>query len=387
MSKQKYTITIEPLTAVHIGTGEELTPLDYKVADSKQGNKLYVKFSSDSILDRLVKENKKEELVKFERASVNGNMQELQKFFQKNCTGQDIDYICSMTKKFYAAYLENAKKDPLENAAKVLQMYRPEGQPNPVIPGSSLKGSIRTAVLNNRMSKLSDDKYNNLLDTVNNSNKYGKPEKEIQQVLLDNVSGKEKTDPFRSVLIGDATFQSKGSQLVGQMKNISFNQAEQELSEIPKLQIQAEVIKGILSGLESTSEFSLTIDTDLQKTELQNKFSIDSILLDEIRESCNYFYMREFKTEYEKFYKDAVDGVDLITKLNQVLSEINNSKNQFMIRVGRWSQVEFVTLEENFRHPKTPKLKDKVQGYGGTRTVFDLDGEYLPMGWCKCTIN
>ena len=66
----------------------------------------------------------------------------------------------------------------------------------------------------------------------------------------------------------------------------------------------------------------------------------------------------------------------------------NKNDNSFVIRVGRWSQVEFVTFGSDFRSPKTsPGKGGKPKGWGGTRTLFDYNGQYLPMGWCKCTIK
>ena len=57
--KERYKLTIEPLTPVHIGTGVELTPLDYKVT-SKLGTtdfkkNMYFKFSSDNRINFLLK--------------------------------------------------------------------------------------------------------------------------------------------------------------------------------------------------------------------------------------------------------------------------------------------------------------------------------------------
>lgn len=83
--KERYKLTIEPLTPVHIGMGVELTPLDYKVT-SKLGTtdlkkNMYFKFSSDKILKRMIESGDSQKLAKFEEASVKGNMKELQSFF------------------------------------------------------------------------------------------------------------------------------------------------------------------------------------------------------------------------------------------------------------------------------------------------------------------
>ena len=82
MRRKLYTLT--PVTGVHIGTGEELTCLDYKVVSSSGKKPLYVKFSSDRILQRIVNDEKA--MAAFENASVSGNMKELQGFFHQKCT-------------------------------------------------------------------------------------------------------------------------------------------------------------------------------------------------------------------------------------------------------------------------------------------------------------
>jgi len=105
------------------------------------------------------------------------------------------------------------------------------------------------------------------------------------------------------------------------------------------------------------------------------------------RKDCNDFYWRAFNEEYNYFYEGIGDGSDeLLKELKNSLEKVVNAKagKQFIVRVGRWSQVDFVTFPEGFRKPETRKNKfGKPLGYGNTRTLFDCgDGRYLPMGWC-----
>jgi len=378
MARKLYTIT--PLTAIHIGTGDELTFLDYKIASSGENEEeKYIKFSNDRILQRLMEDE--QERTAFERASVNGNMAELQKFFQDNCTCEnDIDYRCEITGDFSKTYNENLDKDPHENAAKVLQMYRAQGTPYPVIPGSSLKGSIRTALLNKYLDDLSDGDYEHLHKNFELEKNLDKANNLLQQKLLDYSDA--KNDPLRAVAIPDCSFKANGTQLVGGLKLVSLSLDPLET------QIQAEVIKGELLGGSAAAELCISIDDKLQKTPFSLRREdrpkcLKTIQFDDIHKSCNDFYWDEFKKEYDKFYKNVNDGTtELIVKLKNRLEEAM-TKGQFIIRVGRWSQVEFVTLEKNFRKPKTKKDKfGKPIGYGKTRTLFNYDGKYLPMGWC-----
>jgi CRISPR-associated protein Csm5 len=405
MAKEHYTLTLTPLTGVHIGNGEELTPLDYKIAkkvgDLDFKKEMYWKFSSDRILQRL--SGDKKALTAFERASAEGNMKELQRFFQDRCTEKkDTDYPCEITKNFYRTFEKNRDKDPYENAAKVLQMYHTEGTPRPVIPGSSVKGAVRTALLNWFFNKRSSNERERLrnnfiqeMEVARNNDffhewkaaaRYG----EIMQKKLFDYED-PKNDPLRCIFISDCSFKATGTQLVGGLKIVSFDKVTESL-ESAGTQIQAEVLKGALLGGSASSELEITIDRDLQKTPIPLKQRGDersfpkllkAISFKDIQNACNEFYWDEFKTEYKNFYKDVNDGNEaLIVQLKNRLEEAVSTPGQFIIRVGRWSQVEFVTFDEKFRKPKTRMIRGRPLPSGTTRTVFDYDGKYAPMGWC-----
>ena len=373
MAKEHYTLTVEPVTCVHIGTGEQLSPLDYKISRSKQGNDLFVNFSSDSILKRIAADPKKS--AEFERLSSGGDMKALAGFFHENAKNADINYICHCTREFLKIWEENKDKDPLQNGRFVEQMYR-QGM-RPVIPGSSLKGSVRTAILNAALE-----------DCYNRNNLRGKKDNQIQKELLDFKDA--KNDPFRTLQFGDCVFDGRGTQIVGALKNIKTDR-DGEVVEHKTSQILAEAIKGYFmhdgtdANLAGEARFALDVDLAEEKEAVSKKITIQDIV-----NNCNDFYWREFKTEYEKFYKNACGSeCDAITKLHKELkavAEDAQKQNEFIIRVGRWSQVEFVTFDENFRSPKTRRGKDgKPLPYGKTRTVFNYDGLYLPLGWCRCS--
>ena len=386
MPKKIYTIEIEPLTGVHIGTGETLTPIDYAVKPINRKD-MYLKFSSDKILDRLISEGG--DLSAFYTASDNRNMKALRNFFHAHLTNSgDIDYPCDVTAGFLQAYTRNKNKDPLENAAEVLQMYRPAGSKQPVIPGSSLKGAIRTAVLNDLLNGLAEKDFNEQEKLFESEKNKAKFESVLQHRLL--RCNDPKNDPFRTVLIEDTVFEPKNTQLVGLLKNISASNDEL----IPlQLQLQAEVLRGTLIGGSAKAHTHLIIDEGLQRAFIaenegkKNKgFRFNkAISMGDIAAACNIFFWDEFDSEYKNFYKNVASGTDIIVKLRTQLDAASSTKGSFIVRVGRWSQIEFMTFEEAFRQPKVPMKGGKLRESGTTRTVFDYDGEYVPLGWCKCT--
>lgn len=385
--KERYKIKIEPLTAVHIGTGEKCTPLDYKIT-SKIGNtdlkkNMYLKFSSDKILNRLIESKNQEKVKQFDVASVKGNMKELQSFFQENLTDfSDIDYPCEITSDFLKIYQKNREKDPLDNALEVWQIYRPEGKKTPVIPGSSIKGAIRTAVLNSILYNISDENYNDLKEKFSEE----KNKKNFDSVLQKELLGKysdAKNDPFRSIRFSDCTFPAKDSQIVVSLSNITVDKRAQSFAS-NEMMILAEAIKGRFMESTLSTDGLVEINSDL----FSKKQTSYNITMKDIIKSCNEFFSIQFDNEYDKFYANSYDdSCNFINKLKKEIDSICKTENSFVVRLGRWSQVEFVTFGSDFRTPKTPVRKGKVIPHGTSRTVLNYNGQYLPMGWCKCTVE
>lgn len=391
MAKKIYKLEIEPLTGVHIGTGEALTPLDYIVQNTKSGSDIYMKFSSDAILNELI--SKHENLAEFYTASDRNDMTGVMEFFQKHISNAAIEYPCNVTPGFWENYRKNKNNDPIENAREVLQMYRPSGSKKPVIPGGSLKGAIRTAVLDDVLTRTYSDQndFYRRKDEFEEARNYKHYEGKMQKELL--AYNDAKNDPFRTLLIADAEFPAENTQLVGMLQNISLANASTGINRSSSMQIQAEIIRGSLIGGQAKTATTVTIDEALQKAKIKNdrksfsfgKNTTKIISMKEIAGACNYFFINNFKEEYEKFYKNANGHVEIISQLHAALHAAINEKNTFIVRVGRWSQVEFMTFQEAFRKPKVPNRGGRSQGYGNSRTVFDYDGEYVPLGWCKCT--
>jgi len=200
-----------------------------------------------------------------------------------------------------------------------------------------------------------------------------------------------KNDPLRAVSFSDCLFKATDTQLVGGLNLVSFSEQTGSLEPIGT-QIQAEVLRGELLEGKAVSELCISINDMLQKTPFPSQREeppkrIKTIAFDDIHKHCNDFYWTEFQNEYDTFYKDLYDGTEkLIAELKSKLEAAVKSEKQFIIRVGRWSQVEFVTFKDDFRKPFTKKDKyGKPLGYGGTRTLFDYNGKYAPLGWCVLT--
>lgn len=392
--KEIYKIKIEPLTAVHIGSGNTLSPLDYAIEKPNNSTeKRYVKFSSDKIIDTILSTGTAQQKQELQNVSDLNDINALAKLFRKHFY-LGIDYDSKVTHDFLNLYSTKIGSGLFTNSLEVNQMFHHSA--NPYIPGSSIKGAVRTAILNQALKDLPQERYDDLLKMADkekslDSKKSGRYEKKIQNKALLMLSVKNiddaKLDPFRCVEISDCEFSAK-NQLVARMENAKIDKFKKELCSV-SMQIIAETIPGKLADCNASSGFTIKINEDLQNIELPTGFCINKqIDLQEIISACNLFFKSCFDEEYKRFYKNAYERVDKICELKKIIDSIpENSETEFLIRLGRWSQIEYVTFEDNFRNPKTPIKKGKVMPYGTSRTVLNYDGQYLPMGWCKCTVE
>lgn len=389
--KEQYTLSLEAISPIHIGNGEKRLPLDYKVSDElgklQFKNPQFLAFSSDAILQKLISENKTNELKQFEMFVEKNKMRDLQFFFHEHFTGTDeLDYPCEVTNEFEDLYFDKIENAAEENALEVLEMERVRGKQSPLLAGSSLKGSIRTAVLNALLNEKHNTDVFGFQYLKNLSREKKVNDTEIENKLLNANDAKD--DPFRCIEIADTVFPAK-MQIVGRVKNFGFSKWSDDLKE-KSMQIVAEAVRGLLIDGDAKTQTTFSINTDLQKSQL-DKFAIrKKITKKMIAESCNDFFISQFENEYKKFYaKQSDPAFRRIRDLKKIIDEVKmkNDENEFVIRVGRWSQVEFVTLEK-IKKPKTRSNKNKKPfPYGTSRWLFEYNGNYVPFGWCKCRLE
>src|SRR5574344_936957 len=139
--KKNYTLSIEPLTAVHIGTGETLSPVDYVILSAADRPKRYFKLSIDRILQRICKNPKA--TVAFENAMHSFDMKEF-----NSCLNipADVDYSCGVVSNFETTNTQNDAREVLQTF-HTSNLFKQGHLMKPTIPGSSIKGAVRTALL------------------------------------------------------------------------------------------------------------------------------------------------------------------------------------------------------------------------------------------------
>lgn len=387
-------IRLEFITPVHIGSGEYLNPFDYVIKD----NYCY-RINYTSFLDYL-SATKKEE---FNNLINNNRFIELRKFIVQNFNPSNENsylYKTSISKNFKDAYLKNI--DNPENKL-VLQGFIRRGDYKPFIPGSSIKGAIRTAVLNyileNKYLKENVDIESKIIDAFKNISKKHNinnrdiDSKKIEYFLLNNENAKINipNDPFRLLEIPDITLSDNDDILVEQIVNrrIKGNkltptrQSWQMFYEITNSKVTTNLQSSIFTRT-LVINFKNVIRKKLKNLSNNKLSNIISFFLDEelIIKACNSFYKKIALNEYKKYFETYIpENLNEIKKIMSLLGVYDENSNDryFILRLGRFVHKESMTfIDLN----KIKKIKDKK--VSGKSRYFVND--HIPLGWVKVHI-
>ena len=336
---ESYNVRLHIISPVHVGSGQELDPFSYVIRDNKlliidlakwienfsDKETLYQKMDSEDYIDL--------------RNYIAKN------FNDDNAVLTTIDVKSSEVVRTYkkAVYDKTSKNQALINF-----MTRNEITKIPYLPGSSVKGAIRTAIAN--MFVISA----NIKSGDSYKSGYNK-----------KIFGKSTDDPMKNLKISDVSLEKFGSVIFEAREHSPKDKKTPKDSyeaAVSFCQIGTPVVYPLKISLNPFPLHGEIVDT---------KFLIDSL---------HRFYMPKFIEEYEKFYKDESykDIRQAIAPLN--MEALRLKTNEAFVRIGHFSHVECVTLDK-IRSPKTRKGKDgKPLPWGKTRTL--ANGIY-PFGWVK----
>ncbi|GAB4172028.1 MAG: type III-A CRISPR-associated RAMP protein Csm5 [Calditrichia bacterium] len=351
---KRYKLICEPITPVHIGTGRELDPLHYVIKDDR-----FLRTSPELFYKSLSEDKKNTFMDLIEE----DNFLQIRQFVAEHLPSEAVIYSANVSPMVLKTY--RAKLDNINNQLLIGEMIRNLRTSAPIIPGSSLKGAIRTAIVSGIASELSID-----------TNRRGWIPNFEKNVLKYKDA---KSDPFRAIQITDCEIFGNNTNSVSEFYNFKENRRGGD--DLAQMQMIKEHITGSISGGDSQGEAVLTIHEELftfrNSLGRWEPLGVE-IDIEFIMEHVFDFYMNNFKKEYDKFYKNSRNK-DIKTqadKIMGILEEIEQHSEQLLLRVGRFSQVENVTVEK-YRQP------DK-RVYGTTR---NLSEEYLPAGLIKITVS
>ncbi|CUU09193.1 CRISPR type III-A/MTUBE-associated RAMP protein Csm5 [Candidatus Thermokryptus mobilis] len=367
--KQVLKVLYRIITPIHIGMGADISPFEYVIKD---GN--FYRIESDDLISGL----SEEQLKRFYSYIESNNLIGLRNVILENFNESYAKYKISVTRSVVEKYDKSI--NDVRNQLLISPFIRSVSDFRPYLPGSSIKGAIRTAIINdavqNEIKKIGRHKLKEFQKKL--FDKKGHWELELVGAIVKTRGGERsdaKRDPFRVLKVSDVYLSDEFFH-VGEVLNASVNERRGRVETVG-IQMFKEVLLGEVN-LSKPVEFEgeIRIDEILSEAKYKGIETEDRIekwipmalSKDYIIKTCNDFYLNEFKRERE-FFEFAVDMHDVLDKIGKILSP---SKDEFVIRVGRFSGVTAVTVNE-IRKPHNKK-------WGNTKNLFE--GKF-PMGWVK----
>ena len=381
-----YDCQLIPLTPIQIGSGEELFPYNYVVK-----NKKYYRIDINDVIDNFSDETKKEFLRILESKSESIDTVKIRTFINKNYNkGYGYLYQLEVDTEFLRKYESkiSGSKSNEENNLSVKEFIG--GNEGKYIPGSSIKGALRTAFLSSKMTlkqkyKLDRNKRVKTSPFVLMvSDSTPKKEGDTREArLLGLVKLEPKFDPFKQMTVTDTNCDRENF-IVAEMKRIGEKKKGRK-TEFPMG--FSEVTKSKLGG---DKEFSFNFQLTMKEPE---------ILIDTWKELSKANRQGENEVPViEKLVK--IETEELIDALNNKAKKmIASDKVAFRAYDNREGEYACELLEKELEKLKENEALIRIgKGAGFNSTTFNLYNtcclvhtrvvaSKLPVGWAKIVFN
>lgn len=367
---EKIPCSIEVLTPVHVGSGVKLA----------EG----IDFIKSNTSVHIVPQS---ELMKY----IENNQDEMDRFINGNYKLNSLNRIPDG--KQYNISLGRTSE---------INEFERNGNGKPYIPGSSIKGAIRTILVKKRFDELTTDERNELLGSVTSNRKEWASEPIVKQLLGENSNN----NLMRVLEVFDAEFEeleleriyilsltndsgtSYGwKQLWNRQNTIDPRRASQVIAETLPKQSKGFFSINLHSFLFNNSTAASTLR--FNENSLNDIYSLISTI--------NLYSKQKLEKEKEFFSK-----LQSPKKLNSVINEIdkllnkikNLSKDEFILRISwgsGWKGMTGDYLDNNwlnvFRKKYQLGKKDFPIFPKTRRIVFENDEPKYLTGWIKVKIN
>lgn len=301
-------IQIKTLSHVHIGNGILLQLGNDFLVDNR-GNDSFIYILSVDKLGKLIRTDAT--LVSNWTNAIEKG--EADSFVRQLLTGHSYKDISKRRITNYASF---------ERTNPTLKECIHDGIGRPYIPGSSIKGAIRTIVF----SSMASEKIQSVLSECTNSDERKKAMFGMEKSLLGRTAD---ADVFRFLSTGDAYF-DKESEIA--VKQINLNITEKnKLKDFSKQQ----VVEAISSDM--ISSFRLNIkEKFFEKTGLNGLQALFKLINDHTRK------LVQEEIDYWDGFSDDVN--DYVSSMEDVLTEIKQCQpNECVLRIGQGSGWRFIS--------------------------------------------
>ncbi len=322
---------LTPLTPIHIGTGESLEPFEYVIA----GDQLY-RFTLDDLMLALPREAQAHFVAAVERS-----VPATRRFVAEQVVAavKAARYTATVSPAARAFYDGRMAGDAHPEVATTMRT-----DDRLYIPGSSLKGALRTALLYHAMNK-----ENPITDA-----------RRLEQATF--AFRQVQEDPFRAFKVGDgAPLDVKARVRVAAVNTKRGGDWDEDVG------LLVETIPGALfDNVEPISEHAVTFDATFYKYH-EDAFPLDAAT---VLAACRDFYGAHLAAE-RNYLRDLSPAAAAYDALAEQAAKL--PAHACLVRLGWGSGYEATTVAYALDGAKQPRSRR-------------LTEEKLPLGWAELAI-
>ncbi|EDM23130.1 type III-A CRISPR-associated RAMP protein Csm5 [Caminibacter mediatlanticus] len=298
-------VKFEVITPIFSGSGEDYYPNEFFIMNDE----IYF-LDKNKFLDKIVKEDKLDEFIK-----VSSNIDDLLDFIDENAD----ESVAS--DKLYAD--SEVIDDLLETTSRPISAFIKEKfEFKPIIPGSTLKGVIRTALLDYAVSKQKKE-----IEEIANKDISNLDAKTLEAIVFCNGSRNKRgqlfLDPTKDIL--KALFVSDLKPINYTLKAIKPKNKPYKKNKLNSIPVIIEsLVNGEFEGDIRIDKSLINRDENLRENRFLRNLSVDLI-----KEALRGFFKKVVEIENKRFKVMPIEYRDFNIKLGKFAGGGSKSINQY----------------------------------------------------------
>lgn len=385
-----YRFKAQALTPIHLGSGSEIDPLEYTL----HGNRL-VRFHPGEVVSGLSESDR----LRFHGLLDRADLKAIQSFLRSHVDPLREDLIKIDVSQAFQREFELKAANP-DNRFRVDMMPRNPHSGTVLLPGSGIKGAIRTAVVNHFANL--DPRTTARVHAAMRSAGRDERAKRLEEVALNRRSSETERDVFRLLDVEDVTLPGASTRID---KAEMFNPNRPGIEHIP---IWVERIKSFGDSW-TPPDFSVRIhlDTLALRTEKVKALLGRTLDFKTVLEACNRFYWGRMTAEADKFDQRPTNGTAWqclrgLFPRGQLPGPdskpfiidpespywCQEARQRILLRIGRFCHFESLSVD-GLREGYNAQARRPIEHMGSTRTRCVMENERPPMpfGWLLLTLE
>lgn len=357
---ESYRVVLQPLSPIHIDSGVSLEPYQYDLREVGKVTVLDV-YNLDRLLSDLSSQARQEFYAQVDRLDFNALRTWIRTHYQPRHRLYSL-VVAGTVMNALKAHLDDPRR-----LGEIHLMPRIGEGAAAYMPGSSIKGAVRTALLDQAAKQLGP-RTAQVLSTIQ-SDRGPNAGANFEAMVFGNLNERGRPnlyrDPLRQLAFSDLGGHAESTYI----DRIQIVKQSGDMASDPSgIIMYRELTRHALFGEIHQYTGDLRLHRELTDTRLMQRDTLTPKWdIPAICHACNAFYRPRLENEIQRYFRQQGWNARLIAPVNEL------GLNECLIRVGHHSHFECVTVGEPFRRPPQ-------RGFGKSRS---LAGGSVPLGWAK----